>query len=114
MSTSPQTIYTREDLKRLKVEYDKKMREKYIDGIVKIVSEGILYDAEQKNNTSFFYQTRINIDDPTYDSRKVANVEIEAIEKLKTRFIDVAFEYKFEIDTNTGREFNHGINIDWS
>ena len=39
---------------------------------------------------------------------------MDTINRLKEKFIDVSIEYKSQKDLRTGREFNHGIYIDWS
>ncbi len=106
-----QIIYTREDLKGLKAERDRQIHEQNVDRFVEQISQRILGTAQTTTTTSTFNPTRQlknNTDDPEY------RVVMDAIEKLKTRFIGVSIEYKFQTDIRTGREFNHGVYVDWS
>ena len=104
MSSKPHMIYTRETLKALKAERDKQIYDQAVEQFVQQISQSILATAQTTDKTQFVY------------SRGIPKSEImtDAIEKLKERFVDVSIEYKFQTDIRTGREFNHGVYVDWS
>jgi hypothetical protein len=111
MTTPTSIIYTREDLKGLRAERDRQIHEQNVNRLVEQISQRIIATAQTNNDNNAFYQTRqleSNTNDPEY------RVVMDAIETLKTRFIGVSIEYKFQTDIRTGRKFNHGVYIDWS
>lgn len=103
-------IYTRNELKALKEETDRKNHENNVAQLVNQITGTILGMARSSTTTSYVYSVVVpsNTEDNKY------KIVMDAIVKLKEKFIDVSIEYKSQKDLRTGKEFNHGIYIDWS
>jgi non-canonical (house-cleaning) NTP pyrophosphatase len=97
-------IYTRETLKALKAERDRQIHDQAVEQFVQQISQSIIVTAQTTDKTEFVC------------SRPIPKSEIiaDAIKRLQERFVDVSIEYKFQTDIRTGREFNHGVYVDWS
>ncbi len=104
MTTPTPIIYTREDLKGLKAEEERKIHEQNVDRFIQQISSHILSIAKTTNNTSIVISRGLPAE----------KVITDTILELKKCFIDVSIEYKFQTDIRTGRDFNHGVYIDWS
>lgn len=103
-------IYTRNHLKALKEETDRKNHENNVAQLVNQITGSIISIARSSTTTSYVYSIVLpsNIEDNKY------KIVMDTIVKLKEKFIDVSIEYKSQTDLRSGREFNHGIYIDWS
>jgi hypothetical protein len=110
MTSVPQTIYTRADLKNMKAERDRQIHDQAVEQFVQYISQNILQVAQATDKTQFVC-SRIM---PTTAGVNAHKVMADSIEKLKELFVDVSIEYKFQTDIRTGREFNHGVYVDWS
>jgi hypothetical protein len=110
MSEFSSIIYTRDYLKGLKAETDRQIHKQNVERLVQEIRNCIIATARSTDKTSFFkkYIQPNNNEDPSY------SIMVDAIDELKRQFIDVSIEYKFQTDMRTGKEFNHGIYIDWS
>jgi hypothetical protein len=110
MSDVNSIIFTRDHLKGLKAETDRIYHNQNVQRFVEEIRFSILSIARSSNKTSYYrsYKLPDNKEDPHY------LVVTDAINLLKQQFIDISIEYKFQTDIRTGREFNHGIYIDWS
>jgi hypothetical protein len=103
-------IYTRSQLKTLKDENDRKIHENNVQQLVKLLTTNIITNATHNTVTSYVHSIVL----PSNTEDKQYKIVMEAIDRLKEKFIDVSIEYKSQKDLKTGREFNHGIYIDWS
>lgn len=117
MSSLSPMFYTRDDLKGLKAERDREIAERNrliheqnVNLTVQEISQYIIKTAQTTDKTSTIYPAKL----PNDENSSTYRIMIDAIEKLKERFVDVSIEYKFQTDIRTGREFNHGVYIDWS
>ena len=107
MSSFP---YTRADLKGLKAERDKQIHDQAVEQLVQQISQSVIGIAQTTNKTQFIYSRQLpaNKEDPSH------KIMADVIERLKERCVDVSIEYKFQTDIRTGREFNHGVYVDWT
>jgi hypothetical protein len=103
-------IYTRNILKSLKEENDRKIHENNVQQLVNQITNNVISKAAIGITTSYVYS--IMLPSNTEDSKY--KIIIDVIEKLKEKFIDISIEYKSQTDIKTGKEFNHGIYIDWT
>ncbi len=104
-----QIIYTRNELKTLKEENDRKNHENNVQQLVNQIATNIIKTATHTTKTTYIHSINpLHIEDNKY------NIITDAINILKEKFIDVTIEYKTQKDLKTGKEFNHGIYIDWS
>jgi hypothetical protein len=110
MSLSLLPNYTRNELKSLKEETDRKNHEQNVEKFVIEIRNAIISTARTTNNTSYF-KSIVLPQDPEDVRYKII---MDAIVKLKEQFIDLSIEYKFQTDIRSGKVFNHGIYIDWS
>jgi hypothetical protein len=103
-------IYTRNELKALKEKTDRIIHENNVAQLVNQITNSILGVARSTTTTSYIYSVILpsNAEDNKY------KIVMDVINKLKEKFIDASIEYKSQKDLRTGREFNHGIYIDWS
>jgi hypothetical protein len=110
MSDFDSIIFTRDQLKGLKAESDRINHNRNVQHFVQDIRNNILAIARSSNKTSYYrsYKLPDNKEDPNY------LVVTDAINVLKQQFVDISIEYKFQTDIRTGKEFNHGIYIDWS
>ncbi len=105
----PNTIYTRQSLRFLKEETDRKHQEEAINRHVSSIRYGIISTASETNKTSYYYHIQL-----VSDNTQQYTIVMNTIARLKEQFIDLDIEYKSQKDARTGKEINHGIYIDWS
>lgn len=103
-------IYTRNELKALKEETDRENHETNVVHLVNQIVSNVLIVARSTTTPSYIHSIRLpsNTEDNNY------KIIMDSINRLKDKFIDVSIQYKSQKDLKTGREFNHGIYIDWS